>query len=128
MRYNIALVMFLILFGCKKESATQNTIIKDCDSSRITYSGKVKPILKTNCYNCHSTAATANNPSMDFENFANLKTYMDLHFHLDTTYGSQFYNNILHTIGSKAMPPDKKMSACEIRTIKLWIDAGALEN
>ena len=128
MKYIFSLALVLFLFSCKKESTTQKPIITDCDSNQITYNSKVKPILKTNCYNCHSTAVTANNPSMDFENFANLKTYMDLHFHLDTSYGSQFYNNILHTLGAKAMPPDKKISACEIRTIKLWIDAGALEN
>ena len=124
----LSLFLGLILLGCNKSHTIQKPSVTDCDSNFITYAKSIKPILKTNCYDCHSSAVTVSNPSMDFENFANLKSYMDLHFHLDTSYGSQFYNNINHSIDAKAMPPNKKLSTCELRTIKIWIDAGALGN
>ncbi len=128
-KYHFLLITIFLMSACERKP---NIVIPPknnaCDTSNITYSGKVKPILTANCYSCHSDSTASTNGGIDLENFVELKNYMDLHFRLDTSYGSQFYNICNQTIGTKSMPPSYKMSACEIRTIKIWIDAGALNN
>ncbi len=129
LKFHGLIFLIVLLVACKKNPVATNTISGGvCDTLHVTYSGKVKPILTANCYGCHSNATASTNGGIDLENFVELKNYMDLRYHSDTTYGSQFYNICNQTFGSKAMPPSYKMNTCEIRSIKIWIDAGALNN
>lgn len=98
----------------------------------VSYKTDVLPILVARCYRCHS-AANYNNPSpngsagaLNMESFAALKTWTQ------PTGGGPSYvvGSIKQLPGYNAMPYDGKdgPDACQIATIKAWVDAGAPNN
>jgi hypothetical protein len=98
----------------------------------VSYQQDVLPILKARCYRCHS-AANYNNPSpngsagaLNMESFAALKTWTQ-----PTGNGvSYIVGSIRQLPGYNPMPFDGKdgPDACQIATIKAWVDAGAPAN
>jgi hypothetical protein len=98
----------------------------------VSYQTDVLPILKTRCYRCHS-AANYNNASplgsggaLNMESFSELKSWTQ-------PFGggpSYIVGSIRQLPGYNQMPYDGKEGpdACEIATIKAWVDAGAPNN
>jgi hypothetical protein len=102
----------------------------------VSYQDDVLPILKDDCYRCHS-AANYNNPydpsnpngsngALNMESFAALKTWTQ------TAGGAESYivGSIKHLPGYNKMPYDGTPGPepCEIAIIKAWVDAGAPNN
>ncbi len=55
--FSLLLILSSFVFiSCewKNEEEDQITVI-DCDTSQVTLSGDVQPILSSSCYRCHST-------------------------------------------------------------------------
>jgi len=73
-----------------------------CDTSNVTYSAVVAPIMTANCNGCHSTASPSGNISTD--NHTGLSTIA------------------LNAKGGK------KLTNCELAKIRIWIQAGAPNN
>jgi len=94
----------------------------------VSYTKQVKVTLENNCYSCHSTAVTSTGGGLDLENFNSLKNYLNYQYHQDSIYGSKFYHIIDQTGLVPYMPPTGKLSFCELREIKIWINAGAPAN
>lgn len=98
----------------------------------VSYQQDVLPILKARCYRCHS-AANYNNASpngsggvLNMESFAALQTWTQ-----PTGNGvSYLVGSIRQLPGYNPMPYDGKdgPDACQIATIKAWVDAGAPSN
>ncbi|MBU2649946.1 MAG: hypothetical protein KKA81_03350 [Bacteroidetes bacterium] len=94
-----------------------------CDTSNVTYSGKVKPIIDQYCISCHSGGAPQGNVSL--EGYANTAAAGQKPA---GTYGS-LYGVISHASGNSPMPKNQpKMQECKILQIKKWIDEGTKEN
>ena len=105
------------------------TNVAECDTLNPSYACLIKPIIKKNCYSCHSDQASQSGSiALDLENFDSFKTYLQLTFRNDGIYGSKFYNTILQTPLIIPMPPDSRLTDNELRLIKRWIDHGALYN
>ncbi|MCC6721428.1 MAG: hypothetical protein IT243_04445 [Bacteroidia bacterium] len=87
-----------------------------CDTSNVTYSLTIKKIIVDNCLGCH-----------DDTYIISLTTYNKVK---DAVQNRNLWNVINHFSGYKIMPPDTnfKLSDCNIRKIKIWIDAGMPEN
>jgi hypothetical protein len=87
----------------------------DCDTTNVTYAGTVKPILKTNCYGCHTGI---NAPKgLDLSVYNSVKR---------VATNGKLYGGITHSPGFPAMPKGaSKLSDCSIAQIKAWIDRGA---
>lgn len=97
-----------------------------CDSTNVSYSKTVKPILQNNCYNCHSAA---NATTLGGGNV--LDNYADVIFWVDTTSGGDggiLLGNIKHTGNAMPKPPASKLSDCDIAKIGHWISEGAKNN
>ena len=98
-----------------------------CDTSNVSYAKQVQPILQSNCYSCHSSAAVSSG-GLDLQNFSSLKSYLNFYYDSDNVYGSKF----MHIVGQSGlvlyMPPTYKLSGCEISTIRSWIRNGAIQN
>lgn len=89
-----------------------------CDTSAVTYSGVVKPILDDNCMSCHSAASAQGNVVL--EGYANTKAYAD---------AGSLIGTITHDPNFPAMPKSgNKLSDCKIAQIQTWINQGAPEN
>jgi hypothetical protein len=104
--------------------------ITPCDLPlTVSYQANVLPILKQQCYRCHSAdkykVLTSN--TLNMEDFAALKYYATPANGRNNV--SYLVGNIRHDEGFVKMPYDGgKLSDCEIATIKAWVDAGALSN
>ena len=94
-----------------------------CDTSNVTYSGVVTPIIQQNCYSCHSNAQSAIIGSgISLEGHANISCFIGAN-------QTVFLNAIQHLAGASAMPKNSaKMSDCNINKIKAWINAGMPNN
>lgn len=87
-----------------------------CDSTNVTYSGTVFPIIQNNCLGCHSSGGSG--ATILLSNYAQIKDK------IDRVWGAINYNN-----GFQPMPQDAaKLSDCDIALIGIWINAGAQDN
>lgn len=103
------------------EEGAQNTTCSDsstCNTSNVTFSASVKPILQTYCNGCHAGSSPLGN--VDYNTYSGVK--------VSATNG-ELLGSIQHASGYSAMPQNaNKLSACNIATIKAWVDAGAPNN
>ena len=88
-----------------------------CDTTNVTYSKSIAPVISDNCTSCHY-AKSANGGNINLEN------YSDVINNLDKVMGS-----INHKSGYKAMPQNSgQLSTCNLRNFQIWFDAGAKNN
>lgn len=87
-----------------------------CDTTAVTYSNTISSILKNNCIGCHGT-----NGGVTLSNYIGVKTVID---------NGKLWNAVNHLSGTvKSMPSSTTfLSKCNLRQIKIWIDAGAPQN
>jgi mono/diheme cytochrome c family protein len=89
-----------------------------CDTTAVTFSGTVVPILSTNCYSCHAAGIAEGGVVLD--NYNGVKEEAS-HGHL--------VGVITHAPGFPPMPQGAaKLSDCDIEKIRNWVDAGAPNN
>jgi hypothetical protein len=90
-----------------------------CDTTSVTYSSTITSILNNyGCMGCH----VGSNPSggINLDTYANVKASAD---------NGKLYGAISHAPGFIPMPDGAaKMSSCNIKKVKAWIDAGAPDN
>ncbi len=112
--------VFLSLFlgSCEWKNEEEEFGIVVCDTSQVTLSGTVRPILQTNCYACHSnqTASTAG-AGINLDDYAALK---------GRASSPSFLGSMKHSSGYSPMPRGaEKISSCDIRLIETWIKNGS---
>ena len=96
----------------------QNNGCTQCDTSNVTFSMTIKPIIDLKCKGCHSGALPSGG--------VNLENHMDV---FTVAMSGQLINVIDHSAGYPAMPPSGgKIPQCEIDQIQIWINNGALNN
>jgi hypothetical protein len=89
-----------------------------CDTSDVTFSAKIKPMLDLTCKGCHnSTSASA---GVNLDNYAGVNA---------VATNGKLLSVIKQLPGYPAMPKGgTKLSDCQIRQVELWISAGAQNN
>ena len=124
----VATIAVSYLSACSYTNSADT--ITPCDLPlTVSYQANVLPILKQQCYRCHSAdkykVLTSN--TLNMEDFAALKYYATPANGRNNV--SYLVGNIRHDEGFVKMPYDGgKLSDCESATIKAWVDAGALSN
>lgn len=89
-----------------------------CDTSNVTYSQVIAPIINSNCISCHSQSLAQGN--VNLEGFNNVKTYADNGLLLAV---------IRHEPGVTPMPQNgNKLSDCTILKIEKWVNEGSQDN
>jgi hypothetical protein len=89
----------------------------NCDTTLFTYSGVVAPLMQTYCVGCHSSAASAGGSLADYNDVAT------------AAKNGAMIGDIEHLPGYNAMPQGGNMlETCQIKQIKEWVAAGALNN
>lgn len=87
----------------------------NCDTSNVTFSGKIAPIMTSYCgtnNSCHSSSVGEGGVILDDYSLA-------IQVDDATLIGS-----VEHASGYVAMPPTGKISDCNINLIKIWIQNG----
>jgi hypothetical protein len=91
------------------EEALYPTLSSSCDTTNVTFSKTITPILSNNCYSCHSDANAA------FGGNVHLQKYSDV-----VANSSKIVVAIKQT-GSKPMPPNGKLNSCAIKQFDIWV-------
>jgi hypothetical protein len=109
---------FLIyLSACTKRNAVELGG-GGCDTTNVSYSMQVLPILQSNCYVCHSGPGASS--GIDFSNYGAFKGWAQ---------SGYVAGDITAAPGHIPMPYGlPSLSSCEINTILAWIDQGMLNN
>lgn len=112
----ITLISKWILQGAK--DLTCDETAGQCDTTNITYSGFVAPLLTTYCVGCHSGGAPSGN------------IVLNLHAGVQAVaLNGRLIGAITWANGFQQMPKGSgKLSDCNIQKIKAWINNGALNN
>ncbi len=97
---------------------TTNCASTGCDSNNFSFSGKIQPILNTNCKGCHNN--TLSSGGYSYETHAGV---------VASVQSGRFLGAIKHQQGYSAMPQGgNKLSDCQILQIEKWIAAGTPNN
>jgi len=101
------LLLFSACYFDKEEELYPNDF-GAIDTSNVTYSGKIAPIISSSCATsgCHP----------DFASYSNLKVRVD---------NGNFANRVLV---KKDMPPSGPLSANQLAQIQKWLNQGAPNN
>ncbi len=108
--------------GCLVSSCTYNdeeTLYPEvCDTTQVTYSGVIAPLIQTRCFECHDMTATVS--GIPLEGYDNLKTMVD---------AGRLVGALRHQAGFSFMPKDQpSLPECEILKIEKWVSDGAPNN
>lgn len=114
--FSVVLLGMLTFYSCyydiEEELYPSESVL--CDTLNLTYQNDVLPIIKQNCYTCHSFAAfSVSGGGIYLEGYNQLKLYAD---------NGQLMNAINHTGGVSPMPKDAAMlSSCYRAVISRWV-------
>ena len=90
----------------------------DCDTLDVSYLEDIAPIIQESCSSCHSGV----NPSANIS----LTDYTEVRLQVDN---GKLLGAISHKSGFIPMPYNQpQLGQCAIDKIKIWIEAGALDN
>lgn len=114
---SIAVFMFSFV-SCyyDNEEALYPNLNSSCDTTNVTYSSTIEPILNNNCYSCHSDANAA------FGGNVHLQAATDV-----ISMSSKIAVAIKRT-GAFPMPPSGKLSSCAISQFDIWVKKGTPNN
>ena len=121
---NIIILLVLILGSfmilvpsCYNDKEDALYPFQKCDTTNVTYSQAIVPIMSTSCLSCHSSANPQGNVILD--SWAAVKVYVT---------NGKLIPSIDHT-GSFPMPKGGSMlPSCSIAQIKQWVTDGAPNN
>jgi mono/diheme cytochrome c family protein len=93
-------------------------VVITCDTTAVSYSGFVAPLLTTYCVGCHSGGAPSGNILLN--SHAAVKT---------VAQNGKLIGSITWAAGYQPMPRGSaKLSSCNIAKIKAWVNNGAPNN
>ena len=120
MKYLLPLFILFVVFitSCyyDNEEALYPTLNSACDTTNVTYSITIAPILSSNCTSCHSGSVPSG--SISLSGYANVQTVAS----------SGLLMNALKGTGVPVMPTSGPLSACKISQVQIWIRKGILNN
>jgi hypothetical protein len=92
-----------------------------CDTTHVTFSNSVVPILQNSCLSCHANSVAASfGGNIKLENYADVKIQANNH---------KLLGSVAHENGYSPMPlGTSKLESCKIIIIRIWVNAGALNN
>ncbi len=121
-RFFPVLFLFAIIIGScyyDKEEYLYPVISNTCDTSNVTFSGSIIPLLQNNCLSCHS-----NNYAASQGGNVRLQDYTDV-----TANKAKVWTSINRVPGVTPMPKGgAKLKECFIHQVELWINQGAPYN
>jgi hypothetical protein len=90
----------------------------ECDTSGVTYTNTIAPLLEANCNSCHNSVSP--NAGVITDNYTDLKVIAD---------NGQLWGAVNHESGYSPMPKNQpKLPDCELSKIRKWLDDGAPDN
>jgi hypothetical protein len=115
----IVFVVFIVSCYYDNEEALYPSYTTTCDTTNVTFSGTIAPVLNSSCLACHSNAAASSSG-----NNIRLENYADVVAKIANVVGS-----IKHTGTFSPMPKNGGMlKPCSITQVDIWVRKGMLNN
>lgn len=119
--YSILLIIIMLsLTTCFYNKEDILYAKNQCDTTNITFSGKVSPVFAKNCLVCHGNAvAPPDGGGLRLEDYADVKANI-----------SRAYGAMSHLPGFIPMPlgQSETIDQCEIKIVRIWKDSGMPDN
>jgi len=118
-----ALASIAILYSsCAKNNKEDLLGTTNCDTTNVSYTQDIKPILAQSCntVGCHNATSVAS--GYNLEDYSSLQA---------VATGPRFLGTIRHENGFSPMPKpigSPKLDDCKIKKIEIWVAAGAPNN
>ncbi|MFN5890457.1 MAG: hypothetical protein ACK448_08685 [Bacteroidota bacterium] len=110
-----ASVLIVFSTGCYYDNKETMYGASGCDTTNVTYSQKIAPLINQKCIGCHSAAsATA---GVDLSSYNQVVKY-------GQTKQLQGTINQLPGYESKLMPPGTKLDNCNLSLVDIWLRKG----
>ena len=109
-----ATFLFTACYYDKEEELYPQLGSKACDTTNVTYSRSIAPIISDNCLNCHSNSSPSGN--------IKLGSYSDVFGNLNKIMPSINYTS------SHPMPQSGQLDSCSLKQFYIWKRNGALNN
>ncbi|MDJ0363636.1 hypothetical protein QMK33_00610 [Hymenobacter sp. H14-R3] len=129
----VAMAGLALATGCSYTNGYTEPVTCTTVPATVSYKLDVLPIFKAECFRCHDAAhyqlpaPQGSSGAMNMESFSSISTWTSPKTGINGV--SYMVGCIRHDAGFIAMPYDGgKLDACEIATIKAWVDAGAQNN
>ncbi len=107
-----------IAAGAKNDPNCDTIQTVDCDTTAVSYSQDLVPILNQYCINCHTTSSPSGGVALD--NYSSVKTVAD---------NGRLYGSIARLPGYVPMPYGQgPLDSCIVIKFDAWIKAGAPNN
>lgn len=107
-----------------QEQGALNNSCTDCDTTSVTYTSTIRPILNAYCIGCHDASSPSGNLSLT--GYIGTGTHDGL---VDVAADGRLLGAIQFQIGYNAMPPGTTMLPdCLIDQIRIWVDGGYPED
>ena len=103
-----------------KEESLYPDLSNACDTTNITFKLRVAPVFSANCLSCHgNSVAPVNGGGVRLQDYPDVKLYLNI------AYGS-----MSHMPGYRPMPKGMSgtIDSCQIKTVRVWKNAGAPDN
>ena len=113
---SVTILLFAASCYYDNEEALYPSLGSACDTTAVTFSGKIVPLLSNNCLSCHSNAASASAGGG-----IKLQDYADVQSRTVAIAGS-----IKHTGSYSPMPKNGgTLNSCLISQFDIWVKNGA---
>ena len=118
--FTVLLVFLVGMNSCYYDNAEDLYPGSSCDTTNISYSNDLRPLLDESCayVGCHA----GNSPSaqLDLTDYQDVKRIAD---------NGQLVNRISRPSGDPGlMPPGGRLGMCSIEQIEAWVASGAPQN
>ena len=107
-----------LMQGCSYDVESELYPNLECDSTHVTFSGRIKPLIENQCESCHSGTSPSGGLLL-----AGHEAISDA-----ALAGSLLARISLEEGNPLLMPPSGALGACDIAAISQWIDDGAPAN
>lgn len=109
----------LLLTHCTYDNEVEKYMDSQCDTSNVTYSNTIRPILENNCYTCHNAEdASSIGGNIVLDNYQAVEEK-----------ATRMLRAVQHAEGYTNMPKGQpKLDECTIAKIRIWVEEGALNN
>ena len=95
------------------QGAENNICIDECDTSSVTFSGQIWPMMESNCTGCHSASAPGG--GIVIADHADMVALAE---------NGSLMGSIRWESGYARMPTNQQLSECGINQLQKWIDDG----
>jgi hypothetical protein len=121
-----SILLFVVaigLFSCYNDNKEElyPELTSGCDTTNVTYTSSVVPILNSYCLSCHSnSAANGAGGGIKLENYPDVSVY---------ALTGKLVGSVKQLGGYSPMPKNAgKLSDCKVRQIDKWVSKGAPNN